>query len=51
MLRQWERRAMTRDSDGSGEAGETALAGSTEGDSAGLQGIAPTPSQTPPEES
>jgi len=34
---------MSRDSDGSGEAGETALAGSTEGDSAGPQDIAQTP--------
>lgn len=41
------RLARMSDSDGSGEAGETPLGGSTEGDSAGRNGIA----QTPPEES
>lgn len=46
-LRQIEtglRDLITRDSDGSGEAGETAQTGSTEGDSAGAQHIA---QQTP----
>ncbi len=38
-----------RDSDGSGEAGETAKTGSTVGDSAGLQGIAPKSLESHPE--